>query len=917
MKLGQFFKKMVGGSVILAALACPIFTSCYDDSKLWNEMDKLNDRVTSLEEKLNSELAALQYMLGADAAISEVKWNKTAGKWEFKLADGSTLDFVPPTTQNLQSLITTVELEGVKYWATYGADGTASAITDEDGNKYPVSVTPQVKTENGVTYLSLDGENWVATSPNPAVFADVEVVYTDNYTDEEEADWAEETPMYAIFTLADGSTITLTLDGVGMISFVKPSPYGRPMPLSELFIAKGTSFEAVVQLSDVTELIFSVPTGWTVNEGEITSDFMGTQCPISIVAPSAESVESMAAAKEGYIKVIGVCEGGKTITSKLFVSCSPFGTFKISKNIINITEYYGWDKMFYGITEADAFDKDAIMSTIMTEMSDPDNWRFTYDSFWAGDFYEPVPVESKFEDFTFTDGEKYIFWTVPVMMNPDTYAYYCVENSIESCEFTYQDVTAIATNVSITDIDVKVEMKGVQKYFAGFVSHAFYNDGFNMDVVLEEFNYCLASGEDYYYYPTVYTYSDVYEGSVQDLINVSEGNEILPNTTYTLWVAPYVEGKTSYSLEELYTFEFSTSGLSFDETVTLDLTCTNETPDNLKYNAIHVAVKAEDAALLYYCWVNAEDFDLIENPESYVLENGMSASAQTLATVADLYPGVTKRLMVLAVNSEGKYGKVVTELYTTAEYAYNSLQVAVATVGEPSIEGTTVSFTSEGATKYLYWAGLSDDNNWLYTFGGDSEKFAAFVAMNPEYYSLVSVNGENAANIVLPTDEYGNYVVAVVAIDANNTVSHATVYEMSIEYSLGNFVAAKDDNGNDNAAWLDKKPVVTIETDSSSGEFTSIDWTVGALPEGFTAYTGVVHPDNFTDYPTGADKAKYLLSASTEYIVRNEVVADEEYSFFYGSAGYIVYVILKDADGNIYEPYFYDCGITGGGGFGV
>ena len=51
MKLGQFFKKMVGGSVILAALACPIFTSCYDDSKLWNEMDKLNDRVTSLEEQ--------------------------------------------------------------------------------------------------------------------------------------------------------------------------------------------------------------------------------------------------------------------------------------------------------------------------------------------------------------------------------------------------------------------------------------------------------------------------------------------------------------------------------------------------------------------------------------------------------------------------------------------------------------------------------------------------------------------------------------------------------------------------------------------------------------------------------------------------------------------------------------------------
>ena len=44
MKLGQFFKKAVGGSMILAALACPVFTSCYDDSKLWAEVGILKDK---------------------------------------------------------------------------------------------------------------------------------------------------------------------------------------------------------------------------------------------------------------------------------------------------------------------------------------------------------------------------------------------------------------------------------------------------------------------------------------------------------------------------------------------------------------------------------------------------------------------------------------------------------------------------------------------------------------------------------------------------------------------------------------------------------------------------------------------------------------------------------------------------------
>ena len=63
--------------MILAALACPVFTSCYDDSALNGRLDKveqdvqtLSDKLAALESKLNLELTALQTLLeGKIAAL--------------------------------------------------------------------------------------------------------------------------------------------------------------------------------------------------------------------------------------------------------------------------------------------------------------------------------------------------------------------------------------------------------------------------------------------------------------------------------------------------------------------------------------------------------------------------------------------------------------------------------------------------------------------------------------------------------------------------------------------------------------------------------------------------------------------------------------------------------------------------------
>ncbi|MBQ9075732.1 MAG: hypothetical protein IJY32_07205, partial [Mogibacterium sp.] len=126
MKIVQFFKKAVGGSMILAALACPVFTSCADLSTDLEEVRKdlsdLEQRVTDLEEKLNTDLAALQTLLeGKIAAVAgdltelegkvdglvtvkECKQNSN-GEWEVTLTDGTKFTVYPEYEQDYTGIV--------------------------------------------------------------------------------------------------------------------------------------------------------------------------------------------------------------------------------------------------------------------------------------------------------------------------------------------------------------------------------------------------------------------------------------------------------------------------------------------------------------------------------------------------------------------------------------------------------------------------------------------------------------------------------------------------------------------------------------------------------------------------------------------------------------------------------------------
>lgn len=149
--------------MILAALACPMFTSCYDDEGLKQDLDEikeslesLEDRVAALENRLSAEVEALQKMIGGLVTVKSAE--KNGDNWVVELSDGTKFTIYPeaqipdaPTFH--EGTVTVVEVDGVKVWAVYNADGEAVPVTDAQGNNVPVVpeaeevevVAPQVR----------------------------------------------------------------------------------------------------------------------------------------------------------------------------------------------------------------------------------------------------------------------------------------------------------------------------------------------------------------------------------------------------------------------------------------------------------------------------------------------------------------------------------------------------------------------------------------------------------------------------------------------------------------------------------------------------------------------------------------------------------------------------------------------------
>lgn len=165
-------------------------SSCkYDDGELWDKVNSLDNRVTNLEEQLtqmNTNISSISTIVNAiDDNLFITSLEETANGYSIKFSNGETATLTNGTDGAAGKdapVIGFDEFEGKYYW-TQTIDGQQSWLTDDAGNKLPVTgidaVTPQLKVntegfwmvsyDNGLTYAEVLDE---AGNPVKAVGED-------------------------------------------------------------------------------------------------------------------------------------------------------------------------------------------------------------------------------------------------------------------------------------------------------------------------------------------------------------------------------------------------------------------------------------------------------------------------------------------------------------------------------------------------------------------------------------------------------------------------------------------------------------------------------------------------------------------------------------------------------------------------
>lgn len=896
-----FFKS----AALAVALACPLFTSCYDDAWINAEIDRLDTKIEALEKKLNDEVTALQQLVSGLVTVKDVAEDEATGVVTVTLSNGETIE-VQPAYEDARTLVTYIEEDGVKYWASCGQDGKKTPILDADGERIPVDkATPQVKEENGIVYISLDrGETWVETGNT--LFTGAEIVYTDMYTEEEESYGAEEMAQYVTITLADGSTFSVTLDGAAVLVF--GSPYLQAY--TELMVPAGQAFTNFQMYRlGVSEVIYQVPQGWKVEEESYYGEIV-----LNITAPTEEAIASGAAVEEGVLKAVGVCEGGKAIATKMLLTTKVVKSISVQKDVATVEVNQGFLQNYvYGITPAADFDADAIVAEIQADMG-----YWGYEGMYPMSYGEDLsmPVAEILPEIVY--GESYVLWVVPVLADPNSWDSMPFLGHIASTPFVYVAVD-VKAEVSFNAIQVEVEMQGVDSYYVTFArtSDADRYDSYE--------DYALQStvNNPYAWNPVVPTpYTEPYSGSVLDFAQSWES--IMPDTDYFLCIIP---SKMSgvYTEGDVYVYEFTSEALQSGGAIKL----TAGEPV-LDYTSIAVELTSDvEASFVYYSWVEEELLPTITDKTAYLLENGsMEAMTPTTVRIANLKPNTSRVLLALAVDAEGKYGEVFEETYTSTELTYNDVVVTItpAESEDPTKPAFTLSADAEVAS-FTYWIGPKDDyyfENPNYGMGGTLEGASEALALRPRSFSSTTPDAATVAPRY-SLDYLKECVIVANAVvkdaEGNSTYSKAVMYEFQIEYPLGNYV------NEDDAKWAEAKPEVKL-LGVEAREFVEATWTV-SVKEGYTVVKSIcIDPEYLASHPSAKDKTIWLLTQSmfseysygmyvdTDYAT-GEPLEQPYYSCHYATAGDMIYTVIKDAEGNHYQYYEYDPQITSDGGFGI
>ena len=757
------FRSILAGAVALLAV------SCYDDSGLRKDIQKLDDRVTAIEAALNAEVngindlatrlaaaeqalsttnttvanlvtkldavdgkvdgkvadfdAAIATLTAADktlddkivaaiAKIAVVKVEEKDGNVVLTLADNTTVALSKPLSNVENSGLVTITEDNM--WAVVEADGTVKSLDVPVGHP-DVTIEFQVASDGNLQYSVNDGE-WMNTGVNTSDISGQKYVINSLQVSEDE------------------KCVAITIgESEFFLPLYVPTPSVRLKGGLQYF-GYGESKQVSVAIEGVDNLlVMNQPYGWKASIKGST---------LTVTAPSEGNVD---AEKTGSVVLHGDSNGA-CVTAVLNVilgtgfqlSVDDEGLITVVNPII-VHSFNAWTGMEYngfcdyaiGVAKTSVFEEYSstaeFYKAVMNDYQGLTGFSAFAKNIGLVNEYDaelhPVDVVKvnvaelpalAYSSYEIEKGERYVVWIVP---QPS--------EEVDGSEmlFTYYEPVAVeleTTKLSFDEVELVLSLYGADAAYVGAVCES--------DLTMtgaQDFATYMELGWGYGGPWAQFTQGGYFEALGMpavngDTVSVSEiVYGCVPGTKYYVYVVPVTEGKApaEYVFEkDCRVYEFTTSAL-VEGAEDAELTFNEEKTD---YTSVTVDVTLAEGTKAYYKFYEVGALD--GQTDADVISDMLSYGATELyesESVKESYlsAGESVMLVVLSITEEGKYS-IVKGVYTSKVYPIvETIAVNVESATKGDDGKLTAVFSVSGATKvavyYYYSSNYSSFNNYL------------------------------------------------------------------------------------------------------------------------------------------------------------------------------------------------------------
>ena len=688
-------------SILVGALAL-LTVSCYDDLALREEISALDERVTAIEETLSAEVGGINDLLSRieslEGKIAAVKLETKDGVTTLTLSDNSSV------VLSKNGVLTIVD----GGWATVAADGTVTALGIPVSHDHKLAF----KVEGGELKVSYDGKTYEATG-----------VKVSEYTAH---------VIGNVVPAADGKSVAVTIgDQTLQLPLVSSAVATLGLSRDNFFLYHGGVKTVAITADNLADVyVMNEPAGWKANIEEDN---------LVITAPKEKHVKEGLADEKGLVLVHATTDEGKCIVAKIEVStglglaieCDKDGKLTISNAYTGLTtdrltgeQKYGFSNYFVGIVDTEVYGDGSEFAEMLAQGWADGAYAYMYNLSHVFEFrpYEEVVYEvdqiqttvaELYNVLTYGDelayGSNKTIWVVPVDGEgmPIPAELQAVSYTHVLCQFEVSDITHKSATLTC-------KLEGATRFYAGVVDGSY---PFPLETIMSEGDLWMYLQQPEYldYWYGVQLPAGEYTGETAiSLVDLNMGEQLSFGSKYYVYVFPYMEG-TVYNdfnaqfapyVVEINTLDLLPGGAA---TVTFG-------EAELGYESVLVPVTlSEGTESVYYSFYTVEEWAELEDKGDKAIFDSLVENCWSPLTYDGeasydyAESGQTLILAAVAVGTDGKYGEIVSESYTTLSLPSVKNEALTVTFGEPVIDFSSISVEVtpvEGAK--VIWYFMSD-----------------------------------------------------------------------------------------------------------------------------------------------------------------------------------------------------------------